>query len=86
LQADKSSVDEDEDEADAVKQGVYDDQTKTPERPNNELIKILSNLEGLTPEGLEHLLGTQGRVAQTQQLREKDSLTENDILSDKERN
>lgn len=40
-----------------------DQATCTPIHSNqNQLLKLLSNLEGLTPAGLEHLLSTQDRV------------------------
>ena len=35
----------------------------TPEKNENQLLKLLSSLEGLTPAGLEHLLETQDKLA-----------------------
>ena len=57
---------------------MVDDDAKTPERPNNEdLMKLLKNLEGLTPEGLEHLIETQKRAdVQAGKFREKEALTD----------
>ena len=38
---------------------------QTPEKGHENLLQLLSNLEGLTPAGLEHLLATQDRMAST---------------------
>lgn len=37
----------------------------TPDKAHENLLQLLSSLEGLTPAGLEHLMETQERMATT---------------------
>ena len=49
---------------------------------NNNLMQLLSNLEGLTPAGLEHLMETQDRVVPNKPpTKLVETLTDQDVLS-----
>ena len=62
----------------SLKKGVVED--ITPNKPSLNIMHLLSNLEGLTPAGLDHLMETQDRLActaKTADLKRNDTLLSN---------
>ena len=58
--------------------------TQTPEKDNDNLLHLLSNLEGLTPAGLEHLMETQDKLASSAMVkRVSTNISDLDVLSKK---
>lgn len=57
----------------------------TPDKGQDNLLQLLSNLEGLTPAGLEHLMETQDKLASTTVVKRADSaLTDLELHSRKQ--
>ena len=48
-----------------ISQKIDEKEDVTPNKPSLSILHLLSNLEGLTPAGLDHLMETQDRLAVT---------------------